>query len=278
MSDIYGGEDVDLEAETAAQEVVEAEGEPVQETAEPAPEPEPIGKDETIPLSAFNDTRAQLRKSQDEVNNLKTQVNQLMYLRDELEKQRTSQVEEQEFNSDPLGSIQKQVKSLQEQITNQHQTEQSAAQQQQQEQQFFQAIAAQVNEFRHNQPDYDDALNFVLNSRRDELLAMGVNENDANMRIGHEAQEISMNAFQSGQNPAQVVYQMAKLRGFKPEPPKQSKNIENIKKGQQASSSLSGASGAADDSDISLAGMDQWSDEEFDKFWSDMEKSAKPRH
>ncbi len=276
MSDIYGGEDVDLEAETAAAEVVEAEGEPVQETAEPAPEPEPIGKDETIPLSAFNDTRAQLRRSQDEVNNLKTQVSQLMYLREELERQRTSQVEEQEFNSDPLGSIQKQVKSLQEQITTTHQSEQQAAQQQQQEQQFFQAIAAQVNEFRQTTPDYDDALNFVLNSRRDELLAMGVNENDANMRIGHEAQEISMNAFQSGQNPAKVVYQMAKLRGFNP--PKATKNLENIKKGQQASSSLSGASGSADDSDISLAGMDQWSDEEFDKFWDNMEKSAKPRH
>ena len=275
MSDIYGGEDIDLEAETAAQESVEAE--PVEaESVEAEPVQEPIGRDETIPLSAFNDTRAQLRRSQDEVNNLKTQVSQLMYLREELERQRTSQVEEQEFNSDPLGSIQKQVKSLQEQITTTHQSEQQAAQQQQQEQQFFQAIAAQVNEFRQTAPDYDDALNFVLNSRRDELLAMGVNENDANMRIGHEAQEISMNAFQSGQNPAQVVYQMAKLRGFNP--PKATKNLENIKKGQQASSSLSGASGSADDSDVSLAGMDQWSDEEFDKFWSDMEKSAKPRH
>ena len=275
MSDIYGGEDIDLEAETAAQEVVEAE--PVEaESVEAEPVQEPIGRDETIPLSAFNDTRAQLRRSQDEVNNLKTQVSQLMYLREELERQRTSQVEEQEFNSDPLGSIQKQVKSLQEQITTTHQSEQQAAQQQQQEQQFFQAIAAQVNEFRQTTPDYDDALNFVLNSRRDELLAMGVNENDANMRIGHEAQEISMNAFQSGQNPAKVVYQMAKLRGFNP--PKATKNLENIKKGQQASSSLSGASGSADNSDVSLAGMDQWSDEEFDKFWDDMENSARPRH
>ena len=275
MSDIYGGEDVDLEAEAAAQEVVEEEREPAQETAEPEPAQEVV-KDSTVPLSALNETRAQLRHSQDEVNNLKTQVNQLMYLRDELERQRQSQTEEQEFNSDPLGSIQKQVKSLQEQISTQHQTEQTQAQQQQQEQQFFQAIAAQVNEFRQTSPDYDDALNFVLNSRRDELLAMGVDENAANMRIGQEAQEISMNAFQSGQNPAKVVYQMAKLRGFKPEPPK--KNLETIKKGQQASSSLSGASGSADEGDISLAGMDQWSDDEFDKFWNDMEKSAKPRH
>ncbi len=274
MSDIFGGEEIEIEQP----EVVN--------TPDPTPEPEPtpvveakkepIGEQSTVPLSALNESRAQLRQTQAQLAEVQQRMAEMENLRKEIEEFRSRQKqaqEQQEFNSDPLGVIQKQINELKSTVTTQSQTEQQRSQQAQTEQQMFATIASQVNEFKKSTPDYDDALAHVLEARKQELIAMGAPEYEAQNRVAMEAQEIAVNSLRSGQNPAQVVYQLAKLRGYSAK--QVSQKLATIEQGQKAASSLANVAGVGEGPGVSLAEIDSMSEEEFDKFWSKFEKTQR---
>ncbi len=272
MSDIFGGEEIEVE-----QQAVE-----VEQTPEPTPDPvaevkkEPIGEQSTVPLSALNESRAQLRQTQAQLAEMQQRMGDMEKLRQEIEEFRAKQQqarEQQEFNTDPLGVIQKQINELKSTVTTQSQSAQQREQQAQSEQQMFTAIASQVNEFKKATPDYDDALAHVLEARKQELIAMGAPEYEAQNRVAMEAQEIAVNALRSGQNPGQVVYQLAKLRGYGAK--QTAAKLATIEKGQQAASSLASVAGVGEGPGVSLAEIDSMSEDEFDKFWSKFEKNQR---
>jgi len=265
MSDIFGEEEAEL-----PKEEVEVEPQP----AEEAPKEEAVAKDTTVPLSALNEARAQLRQTQAEMAQMRDQVGSVDNLRQQLDefRNRDQQVsDEQEFNTDPLGTIQKQVKALDEKFTNQSEESFKAQQTQEYQQQAFSQIAAQVNEFKSKTPDYDDALAHVMETRKQQLMAIGTPEQVANQRIAAEAQEIGINAMQTGMNPGKIVYDLANQMGYKAK--QTAKKLEVIEKGQQQSSTLSQSSGDAGETGFSLTEIDNMSDKEFDAFW---EKEMKP--
>jgi hypothetical protein len=274
MSDIFGGEEIDLD--TASEVEVQREPEPVAErVAEQVEVPSPdIGETSTVPLAALNEARAQARMAQAQLQEMQKQMQPLMELRqriEEAERRDKERQQEQEFNADPLGVIQKQqaqaLREIEELKKGPPQNQEAA------QQQVFQSIASQVQEFKKSTPDYDAALAHVLDARKQELMAMGAPEYEAQQRIAVEAQDIAVNALRSGQNPGQVVYQLAKLRGFQAK--QTSAKLETVGKGQAASKSLSGASGGAPGVGMSLAELDNMSDDEFDSFW---EKEIKPKN
>jgi myosin heavy subunit len=271
MSDIFGGEEIDApEQEIMRDEpVVERDEapEPVIEAKEAeAPEQKrEIGEQSTVPLAALNESRAQLRQTQAELSQMRQQLQQFEALRQEIEQQRAQtrqQQEESEFNTDPLGAIRKQLGALEQKVAQPVQAQQHV----QDEAQLFQAIASQVNEYKKSSPDYDDALQHVIEARRSELVQMGANEYEAQQRVAMEAQEIALNALRSGRNPAAVVYELAKLRGYSAK--QVSNKLQTVAKGQEASQSLSGASGGAEKAGLNLAELDQMDDDQFDKWWA----------
>ena len=269
MSDIFGDEGAEFEQEVTR----DVEPEPMwEETPEPIREEKPvINEDAKVPLAALNESRAQLRQTQAELNAIRQQVQQFESLRQELEQARAQarqQQEEQQFNADPLGMLQKQMRELSEKVT-----QPQPQVQQYQEQQLFTSIASQVQEFKKTTPDYDDALQHVLEARKNELMTMGATEFDAQQRVAQEAQEIAINSLRAGQNPGQVVYQLAKLRGYTAK--QISQKLETVAKGQAASTSLSKASGGTDRGELSLAEIENMDDGEFDKFWKNFEKSQR---
>jgi len=267
VSDIFGDEGAEFEAEIAKappEPVVEAnvESEPVAESAPVDTVTEIKREESSVPLAALNESRAQLRQTQAELAQMRAQMADFAKLKEEIDgfrsKQQQAQVE-QEFNADPLGVIQKQLREL----------DQKVAQKQepvQQDQHVFQSIATQVQEFKKTAPDYDDALQHVLESRKQELMAMGANEYEASQRVGVEAQELATNALRAGQNPGQIVYNLAKLRGYAAK--QAAAKLETVAKGQNASQSLSGASGGAEKVDLSMREIDSMSDKEFDAWWA----------
>ncbi len=274
MSDIFGGEELEIEQPEVTPEPEQA--------PEPTPEPvaevvkEPIGDKSTVPLSALNESRAQLRQTQAQLAEMQQRMAEMDKLRQEIEEFRSRQKqaqEQQEFNADPLGVIQKQINELKSTVTTQSQTEQQRAQQIQSEQQMFATIASQVNDFKKTTPDYDDALAHVLEARKQELIAMGAPEYEAQNRVAMEAQEIAVNSLRSGQNPAQVVYQLAKLRGYGAKQTAQ--KLATIEQGQKAASSLANVAGVGEGPGVSLAEIDSMSEDEFDKFWSKFEKTQR---
>lgn len=274
MSDIFGGEDETPIEPEQPQEETPLAAEAEAEAPEPAKE-EPKD-DPTVPLSALNEARFELRQTQNELTNMRQQMEQFKTMKEELDewRSRTRQAsEEDEFNTDPLGTLQKQIKGIDERLSQQKQEDLTQQEQAQREQQLVQAISSQVAEFKKQTPDYDQALQYVLETRKKELLTIGVPEAHAQQRIIAEAQEIGMNALNSGQNAGKLVYDLATHMGYKAK--QAAAKLEVIDKGQKNSSSLSESSGNAGDSGFSLREIDSMSDDEFDAFW---EREMKPNH
>ena len=272
MSDIFGDENDGLQEMEQEAEV----------SPEPTPEPtQEVKQDSQVPLSALNESRAQLRQTQAELSQMREKMQSVDELRDQLQEFRSrdrQQTEEDRFNTDPLGALREQMSKLDQKIDHRETEQQERGQQEQQEQQMFHSIASQVNQFKETVPDYDDALQHVLQGRKAEFVAMGMPETEALNRVSAEAQNIATTALQNGQNPGQVVYALAKVRGYTQQKNAQQENaqkIERVGKGQKAASSLSGSSGDAGDQGFSLGEIDHMSDEEFDRFW---EAEMKPKN
>jgi hypothetical protein len=123
-----------------------------------------------------------------------------------------------DIDKDPIGNI---VGTLRQQGLNQQQIlgalHQMTAHAQQQ-----QAIAvrrqravADEREFGSANPDYNDAIAHLQASRHQELKALGVRDpSERQAIIERDAIQIADRAFATGESPAQILYDLAKLRGY----------------------------------------------------------------
>lgn len=113
------------------------------------------------------------------------------------------------------------------------------------------AVAQQEQAFRATKPDYDTALAFVAQSREKELAAIYPLSTPEQRQqvILQEWEQIVNTSQQTRHNPAELIYNLAETRGYKPpvaepdkpDPAALDKLAENI----DGSASLSGASGGA---------------------------------
>jgi dihydroorotate dehydrogenase len=85
---------------------------------------------------------------------------------------------------------------------------------------------------------------------------------------------IALNAYNQGVNPAEVIYSIAKERGYNPAAQTSQNNgqsaeqkILQTQKGMQASKSLSNTGGKTS-TPLSLEALAEMDDESFDKYWS----------
>lgn len=125
--------------------------------------------------------------------------------------------------------------------------------------------------FASEHPDYVDASNFLAQQRERELMLQGwTNDTDRDVQMRHEAMGIAQRAAELGKSPAEIVYEMARLRGYQPKqaaPEQQSSvnRVQQISNGQQQARTLSNARGAPP-SAINTQAVMSMSDKEFDKF------------
>lgn len=138
--------------------------------------------------------------------------------------------------------------------------------------------------FSKTTPDYPEAFQYLRAQRDAELQAMGyLDPNARSQAIMNDALAIAAQALQRNVNAAEVVYNMAKARGYQgkapapaavaptPAPAVQSpdaKKLATIAKGQAASQSLGQVNGAAVP-DISPEAIVKMSDAEFEKWATD---------
>jgi len=117
--------------------------------------------------------------------------------------------------------------------------------------QFANHVAAQVNSFKGQTPDYDAAYKFAVESTRQELRARGFPEEQIPAILENGEFQLAQEALQRGKNPGQHFYEFAQARGYrKPEPaPPQAvpvpDKLATIEKGQQAARSLGSMGGGA---------------------------------
>lgn len=98
------------------------------------------------------------------------------------------------------------------------------------------AVVAE-QQFRSTTPDYDAAVAHLRGVRDKELELAGVsNPMERHHLMAQEALAVSARALQDNRNPAEVIYNIAKVRGYAPQPAQQpGERLQNINRGQQQS-------------------------------------------
>ncbi len=156
------------------------------------------------------------------------------------------------FEEDPVGALAYQNQALSrqlEEVTTWRQQQEQTAQQQQIVQSLVQQTAQSAREFRAQQPDYDQAFQFLTQQRDKQLAALIPDPAQREQAMFMEALQLSVQALQSGVSPAQRYYEIAQQWGYAPtaappasqvqdEPP-ESPAVKAIRKGMRQQSSVS---------------------------------------
>lgn len=135
-----------------------------------------------------------------------------------------------DLNTDPVGYVQA-LGERQEQFFRQQQEDQ-------QNQQIDSAINQDEQTFRSYTPDYDQASDHYVQSRAQELLHF-YSPQQAQQIMLQEARQMAQEAWQRGIPAAQMVYQMAQARGYRPgtaapQPQAQQMSPQGFNNGQPA--------------------------------------------
>lgn len=153
------------------------------------------------------------------------------------------------------------------------QQQEQSAQQRAAVQQYESWATAQEQEFVKEQPEYPEAYRFAAEARDRELQTLGYSDPAARANIVlMNTAEIINNAIQQGQNPAELVWEYARARGFVSKAARASAgNAEaqaKIAAGLQAAGAKPNQGGATGDGEMTTKDLSGISDpEEFEKAW-----------
>lgn len=171
-------------------------------------------------------------------------------------------------DEDPLGHILHQfkdlgaaIKALQEQQSQRDtQSQQMTAQQQ-----FQQAVGKAVEDFQKDHPDYQQAYKHLNDARAADLASAGYTQQEIRQMLNQEEFNLCLRAMQSGKNPAEIAYGMAKRMGYQAPPPKQDpvSKVEQIKKGLEAAKGV--PDGKQPITDVNLETLQGASDADLNK-------------
>jgi len=153
--------------------------------------------------------------------------------------------------------------------------QEAAAQQRATVQQYADWAAAQEQEFAKTQPDYRDAYRYAAEVRDKELQALGYSDPAVRANITRmNTAEIVSNALQQGRNPAELVWEYARARGFRPPAYAQDASARpaspeaKIAAGMQVAGAKLNQGGATGEGELSAKDLAGISDpEEFEKAW-----------
>lgn len=208
-------------------------------------------KNTMVPHAALEEERQRRKATDKENQELKLQqarINERLSLINEaLEKKNQPQVNEiPDPDKDALGAVKmtmeevRQLKEFKERMENNQKVAQQVGE--------VGNIAANLEkQFIATNPDYNEASQHLVNSRRNELSAFGLSDQQINQQIMQESMQIAIQALQQGKNPAEIVYNLSKIRGYAKKEATQDTQakLENIAAGQKANQSLGDVSGGS---------------------------------
>jgi uncharacterized coiled-coil protein SlyX len=256
---------------------------------EPKPEPEPEKPAQNGQIANLNKALAESRYNQRQTQR------QLREMREAMAQMKPNQQVDPEQqihldpDNDPIGTL-RYVTARLRAYEHQEAERVRVEQEQQQEAQAMNTLTTYMadNEqlARSEFPDYDAAVQYQVQSRAAELKALGYQESDIGALVKNEYMGLINQAYQNGQNPAFLVYQQAKARGFTapaPEPapdtpqPTQGgakQQIEALREGQQTPSTGRGGGGGGGKSGTVTIEMlnNAKSDREFNELFMKYEK------
>lgn len=210
------------EPATAAKETASTEPAPVEPAAfdpvEKAPEAQetaPEEQDRRVPLRALQEER----QKRAQYEQMLAQREQELYQMQQWAAQQQQMMQPQEPfvepdpETDPIGAL-KYAKEQQRQIQEMLVQQQEEAQQRQYVEQLSNVAYQAASEMTQKVPDYQDAYKYAIQSRAQELVALGTPPQVVPAILQQEELRLIDTALQNRKNPAQAIYEFAKARGF----------------------------------------------------------------
>lgn len=213
--------------------------------------------------------QAELREAREQIKTFDGLKEQFNSLRKELKG--SAEDSEVTYDSDPLLYLKRSLEKLQETIdghTNKAEEKSTKADLDKYYTELWQRGQRSVADFRSENADIDDAITFLHKSQETVLKRLGYSDVQVNEYLSKETLGLLEEAYKNGQNPAAILYDIAKLRGYVAKGDVQ-KDLGKISKGVSNNKTLSSASGKtlSGDGKVGLQDITNMSDEEFDKYW-----------
>lgn len=186
-------------------------------------------------------------------------------------------IQEQEY-VDPLVALEREVTDLKGTIKKSAEQIETENKARLSEHALVSKYQSSVNAYIKDAPEFMDARNYLIEDKVKELKALDYSESEIFNEIKAIEAQIVQRAYQQEKNPAEVIHKLAKEKGYKQT--SSEKKIEDIDKGLKASKSLGTGGSSANEGELqSLSASDlrDMSDDEFNTFFSKLEKQSKRR-
>lgn len=251
----------------------------------PAPAAEPPEQRQYVPLPEHMKEKDKRRALESTVEELRRKLAELDGRTQTIgQPPKPAEPQIPEFGQDPEAWIKAQVgmtrKEVEELKTFKQNLERQQAYQAQ-VQQVFHAATAQEQEFAQQTKDYFDAANYLRTARSNELAALGYNQAQIAAAIQQDTLQLAAQALHNQRNFGDVVYQIAKSRGWAPKPVEEPKpapvatpapitptdiaKLATIQKGQERAVGL-GSAGSAPKTEITAEDLLNMTERQYAKF------------
>lgn len=156
--------------------------------------------------------------------------------------QNSSKKEEEEEDLDDIERTKREVQKLKQQLEEHNHRVKS----QQEYESFLKEYQKSAREFSAQTPDFEDAYRFLLERRAAEYRTLGYPDSKIDAYLAQEEMSVAQHALNTGKNPADLIYSLAKIRGYTGKTSQTTAvrpddRLKTLEKGVQSSKSLNGA-------------------------------------
>lgn len=271
-----GGKDDEVEPEKEQEAKAESSPEPEKKEAQSQSKKDEIERNYKAAMREEREKRKATDQKLEQLNQAFNRViDQTKW--QQMQAMQAQQQREPSFEEDPLNSLNLRQSKLEQALSHQYQLEQRRQQEEHlinRQTQFINTYKAHAEDYAQKNPEFTEAYNFLNKHRLEEHLAAGYTRDAANQILNEEEMAIVANAFKEGVNPAERIFKIAQMRGFKQATKTNDQKINQLERGMNASKSLSSPGGKTDKG-LTLEDVAAMNDEEFAKVdWKKLMKQG----
>ncbi len=240
----------------------------------------------TVPQGALHAEREKRKAVQKELEAARQQLDAIAKMREQVASRKPADLPAAD-DPDGVEHLRTRLAEIDQRQTRFEQGMDAAALDQRETQHLASVTATSEAAYRAEHPDYDDAINHVVQARARELHLYGVPVADIQRIIVDEATEIARTAVTRGMDPAELGYKIAVERGYRPSqgggngaPAGQTNGsgtaaakLDAIARAQGANKSL-GAGGGGSGAALTAEAIAQMDGDEFEALYSTPEGRA----
>jgi hypothetical protein len=225
-------------------------------------------------VSALTEERARRRQLQDQNQQMQARFNELL-LRMQQQQPAQQQAQVPDYDDNPaehLRAMQRQVEDRIRELDQRLAGHDQRTQVVDQHTQFVNTVATAEADFAARTPDYHAATAYVQQRKLTEYRAVGLSDAEARQALARDTANVAQLALQRGQNPAEVMYGLAKAVGFTaPVPAAPRAPVAGSLQG------TGGTPGADNQGMPTPEALSTMSDTEFDSWWNKMAQASSGR-